>query len=76
MWVDGQRYYAVAENSTVVTNPAQGGYEVVLQASDFWVVDDSGNVFDQSPLANAISTVTLSLDPDGNPTKASMKVSR
>lgn len=76
MWVDGKRYYAVAENSSVVTNPARGGYEVLLKASDFWVVDDSGNVFDQSPLAYAVSTVTLSLDPDGNPTKASMKVSR
>jgi RNA polymerase sigma-70 factor (ECF subfamily) len=76
MWVDGKRYYAVAENSSVGTNPIAGGYEVVLKASDFWVVDDRGNVFDKSPLANAISTVTLSLDPDGNPVKASMKVSR
>ena len=76
MWVDGKRYYAVAENSSVGTNPIAGGYEVVLKASDFWVVDDKGNVFDKSPLANAISTVTLSLDPDGNPVKASMKVSR
>jgi RNA polymerase sigma-70 factor (ECF subfamily) len=76
MWVDGKRYYAVAENSSVGTNPIAGGYEVVLRASDFWVVDDKGNVFDKSPLANAISTVTLSLDPDGNPVKASMKVSR
>jgi RNA polymerase sigma-70 factor (ECF subfamily) len=76
MWVDGKRYYAVAENSSVGTNPIAGGYEVVLKASDFWVVDDKGNVFDKSPLANAISTVTLSLDPDGNPVRASMKVSR
>lgn len=76
MWVDGKRYYAVAENSNSVTNSTSTGYEVVLRASDFWVVDDSGNVFDQSPLANAISTVTLSFDPDGNPVKASMKVSR
>lgn len=76
MWVDGKRYYAVAENSKSVTNSTSTGYEVVLRASDFWVVDDSGNVFDQSPLANAVSTVTLSFDPDGNPVKASMKVSR
>jgi len=76
MWVDGKRYYAVAENSSVGTNPVAGGYEIVLKASDFWVVDDQGNVFDKSPLANAISTVTLSLDSDGNPVTASMKVSR
>ncbi len=76
MWVDGKRYYAVAENSSTVTNPVGSGYEVVLRASDFWVVDDSGNVFDQSPLANAVSTVRLSFDSDGNPINASMKVSR
>ena len=76
MWVDGKRYYAVAENSSVVTNPIAGGHEIVLRASDFWVVDDQGNVFDQSPLANAISTVKLSLDSAGNPVRASMTVSR
>jgi RNA polymerase sigma factor (sigma-70 family) len=76
MWVDGKRYYAVAENSSVVTNPIAGGHEIVLRASDFWVVDDQGNVFDQSPLADAISTVKLSLDSAGNPVKASMTVSR
>lgn len=76
MWVDGKRYYAVAENSSVVTNPIAGGHEIILRASDFWVVDDQGNVFDQSPLANAISTVKLSLDSAGNPVRASMTVSR
>ena len=76
MWVDGKRYFAVAENSSVVTNPIAGGHEIVLRASDFWVVDDQGNVFDQSPLADAISTVKLSLDSAGNPVKASMTVSR
>jgi RNA polymerase sigma factor (sigma-70 family) len=76
MWVDGKRYYAVAETSSVTTNPIADGYEIVLKASDFWVVDDQGNVFDQSPLANAVSTVKLSLDSRGNPVRASMTVSR
>ena len=76
MWVDGNRYYAVAENYSVTTSPIADGHEIVLRASDFWVVDDQGNVFDQSPLANAVSTVTLSLDSLGNPVKASMTVSR
>jgi RNA polymerase sigma factor (sigma-70 family) len=76
MWVDGKRYYAVAETSSVTTNPIADGYEIILKASDFWVVDDQGNVFDQSPLANAVSTVKLSLDSQGNPVKASMTVSR
>jgi hypothetical protein len=76
MWVDGKRYYAVSEISSVTTSPIGDGYEIVLRASDFWVVDDKGNVFDQSPLSNAISTVKLSLDSKGNPVKASMTVSR
>jgi RNA polymerase sigma-70 factor (ECF subfamily) len=76
VWVDGKRYYAVAETSSGETNPIADGHEIVLRASNFWVVDDRGNVFDQSPLANAISTVKLSLDSKGNPVKASMKVSR
>lgn len=76
MWVDGKRYYAVAETSAVTASPIADGFEIVLRASDFWVVDDEGNVFDQSPLANAVSNVKLSLDSKGNPVKASMTVSR
>lgn len=76
MWVDGKRYYAVAENSSARTNSVVGGFEVVHRSSDFWVVDDSGNVFDQSPLANATATVTLILDTGGNPVRASMQVNR
>ncbi len=76
MWVDGKRYYAVAENASAVTNSVVGGYEVVHRSSDFWVVDDRGNVFDQSPLANATAVVTLTLDANGNPVKAAMQVQK
>jgi hypothetical protein len=76
MWVDGKRYYAVAENASAVTNSVVGGYEVVHRSSDFWVVDDRGNVFDQSPLANATAIVTLTLDANGNPVKAAMQVQK
>ena len=76
MWVDGKRYYAVAENASAVTNSVVGGYEVVHRSSDFWVVDDRGNVFDQSPLANATAVVTLTLDTNGNPVKAAMQVQK
>lgn len=76
MWVDGKRYYAVAENASGVTNSVVGGYEVVHRSSDFWVVDDKGNVFDQSPLANATAVVTLTLDTNGNPVKAALQVQK
>jgi RNA polymerase sigma-70 factor (ECF subfamily) len=74
MWVDGKRYYAVAENASAVTNSVVGGFEVVHRSSEFWVVDDRGNVFDQSPLANATAVVTLTLDSNGNPVKAALQV--
>jgi RNA polymerase sigma factor (sigma-70 family) len=76
MWVDGKRYYAVAENASAVTNSVVGGYEVIHRSSEFWVVDDKGNVFDQSPLANATAVVTLTLDSNGNPVKAAMQVQK
>jgi RNA polymerase sigma-70 factor (ECF subfamily) len=76
MWVDGKRYYAVAENASGVTNSVVGGYEVIHRSSDFWVVDDKGNVFDQSPLANATAVVTLTLDTNGNPVKAALQVQK
>ena len=76
MWVDGKRYYAVAENASAVTNSVVGGFEVVHRSSEFWVVDDRGNVFDQSPLANATAVVTLTLDSNGNPVKAALQVQK
>ena len=76
MWVDGKRYYAVAENASAVTNSVVGGYEVIHRSSEFWVVDDKGNVFDQSPLANATAVVTLTLDTNGNPVKAALQVQK
>ncbi len=76
MWVDGKRYYAVAENASGVTNSVVGGYEVIHRSSEFWVVDDKGNVFDQSPLANATAVVTLTLDTNGNPVKAALQVQK
>jgi RNA polymerase sigma-70 factor (ECF subfamily) len=76
MWVDGKRYYAVAENASAVTNSVVGGFEVVHRSSEFWVVDDRGNVFDQSPLANATAVVTLTLDSNVNPVKAALQVQK
>ena len=76
IWVDGKRYYAVAEQSNVDTYSTASGFEIVHHSADFWVVDDAGNVYDQSPLAGASATVTLKLDKSNNPYKASLKVNR
>lgn len=76
MWVDGKRYYAVVEKSAVDTYTTSNGVELVHRSSDFWVVDDAGNVFDQSPLKDANVTITLQLDSNNNPISAAMRVSQ
>jgi len=72
MWVDGNRYYAIARTSSV----ANDGLALTYQGSNFYVVDDQGRVFDNSPLANASAKVELQVDINGKPLKASIKLSK
>jgi hypothetical protein len=72
MWVDGKRYYAIARLSSVSKN----GGELTYQGSNFYVADDQGRVFDNSPLANASAIVELEVDTNGKPLKASLKLSK
>ena len=72
MWVDGNRYYAIARTSSVSNLGLNLGY----QGSNFYVVDDQGRVFDNSPLANAKASVELAVDINGKPLKAALKVSK
>lgn len=70
MWVDGKRYYAIAGKSRVINDGLNLGFE----GSNFYVVDDNGRVYDQSPLARATAKVTLVLDENGQPVRASLKI--
>ncbi len=72
MWIDGERYYAIARTSSVTNNGLNLGYT----GSNFYVVDDQGRVFDSSPLANAKASVNLSINGQGLPVNASLKVSK
>ena len=72
MWIDGERYYAIARTSAVTNN----GLNLSYSGSNFYVVDDRGRVFDSSPLANAKASVNLSVDSQGLPVSASLKVSK
>lgn len=72
MWVDGERYYAIARTSSVSNLGLNLGY----QGSSFYVVDDQGRVFDNSPLSNATARVELTVDSQGKPVRASLRVSR
>ena len=72
MWIDGERYYAIARTSSVTNT----GLNLSYSGSDFYVVDDQGRVFDSSPLANARASVNLSIDSNGLPVSASLRVSK
>ena len=72
MWIDGERYYAIARTSSVTNNGLNLGYT----GSNFYVVDDQGRVFDSSPLANAKASVNLSINGQGLPVNASLRVSK
>ena len=72
MWIDGERYYAIARTSSVTNNGLNLGYT----GSNFYVVDDQGRVFDSSPLANAKASVSLSINGQGLPVSASLRVSK
>ena len=76
MWVDGERYYGVARFTETETERSGAGFTITHNSSDFYVVDDSGNVFSDSPLADADAVVTINLDAEGTPTKAGLKVNR
>ena len=72
MWIEGERYYAIARNSSVSNLGLILGY----QGSNFYVVDDQGRVFDNSPLAEAAAKAQLTVDTDGKPIRASLQVSK
>lgn len=76
MWVDGERYYGVARFTETNTQNSGAGHVITHSSSDFYVVDDAGNVFSDSPLAEAGATVTINLDASGTPTMAGLKVNR
>lgn len=72
MWIDGNRYYAIARSSSVTNN----GLNLSYTGSNFYVVDDQGRVFDSSPLANVTANVHLTVDINGKPLSASLKISQ
>ena len=74
MWVDDVRLYGVARDTSSSTVESGRGYQITHTSENFYVADDQGRVFDNSPLADANATVSITLDENGLPTKASMVV--
>jgi RNA polymerase sigma factor (sigma-70 family) len=76
MWVDGNRYYAIAKTtSKAVTEDGQNRI-LRFTGSEFYVIDDQGRVFSESPLADATAVVTVKINQDGRPLNASIRISK
>jgi RNA polymerase sigma factor (sigma-70 family) len=74
MWVDGNRYTAVAKFSRATSAESTGLTTITHRSAEFYVIDDEGRVFDDSPLANAEATVTVSFNTQGKITRASLRI--
>jgi len=74
MWVEGERYFGVARDTTSETLDNGAGYTVAIVSKEFFVVDEQMNVFDESPLANSKAVVSIDLDENGRPLSASLKL--
>ena len=74
MWVDGERYFGVARFTDYETIDNGDGYTIASVSRAFYVVDEQGSVFSESPLAESKAVVTLELANDGTPQSASLKV--
>ena len=74
MSIDGQRYFGIARVSDSETLDNGNGYTVAIVSKEFYVVDERGSVFSESPLADSKSVVTLELAENGTPQSASLKV--
>ena len=74
MWIDGERFYGVSERTSSETLQNGDSYTVAVVAEDFYVVDETGKVFSESPIADSRAAVTLDLDAFGNPLSASLVI--
>lgn len=75
IWIDGVRYFAVGKNFESEISESSTGAEVKVIVSNFYIVDEFGSVDSDSPLRDAVSTVTISFDGTANPTNASLRMS-
>jgi RNA polymerase sigma factor (sigma-70 family) len=74
MWVDGNRYTAVAKFSRATSTETPGLTTITHRSAEFYVIDDRGRVFDESPLATAEATVIVSFNTQGKITRASLRI--
>ena len=74
MNIGGKDYLGVPA-ITEVERESSGPHSILrIAASDFYIVDSSGLVLSDSPLASAQAILTVDLDNSSNPTAASLSV--
>jgi len=74
MWIDGNRYTAVAKFNRVAADSTPSGLTLTHRSAEYYVIDEAGRVFDDSPLARAEATVSLKFNPQGKITSAQLRI--
>ena len=74
MGVSGRPYFAVAGTTDTMILDKEEGRTIIIVAEKFYVIDESKNIFSESPLSDARAEVNLELSADGAPQSASLKV--
>jgi hypothetical protein len=74
MWVEGKRYTAIAKFNRVTADSTPSGLTLTHRSAAFYVIDENGRVFDESPLARAEATVSLKFNPQGKIVSAQLRI--
>ena len=70
---DSGKFYAIARTLTTTQVESPSERKIQLAASEFFLVDESRSVIDDSPLFTSQAKISVILDREGLPTSASMR---
>jgi RNA polymerase sigma-70 factor (ECF subfamily) len=74
MWIEGNRYTAVAKFNRVTAESSASGLTFIHRSAEYYVIDEAGRVFDDSPLARAEATVSLKFNSQGKIISAQLRI--
>lgn len=57
MYLEGERFYGVARYAETASSATSSGSNIQYSATEFYVADEEGNVYSDSPLANATADI-------------------
>jgi RNA polymerase sigma factor (sigma-70 family) len=72
--IDGERYFAAPRSFGTATTESGSGFTLTYSATELFLIDDERNVISDHGMASSFVTVTLQLDAQGQPVKATLFV--